>query len=71
MTKLTQLVTAEGCASFDDLVERYVRDGVCAGICMNAGCAYTTHVEADQDRGWCEVCGTTTVKSAFVLAGVI
>jgi len=41
------------------------------GICTNDGCDYTTDVEPDQDRGWCEVCGTNLVKSAPVLAGII
>jgi hypothetical protein len=34
-------------------------------------CDYATEVEPDQDRGWCESCGTNTVKSALILAGLI
>jgi hypothetical protein len=71
MTKLTRLVAVEGYASVADLLERSVCDSVCPGICTNDGCAYTTGVEPDQDRGWCEACGTNTVKSALVLAGLI
>jgi hypothetical protein len=41
------------------------------GICMNPGCLYTAEVEPDQRQGWCEVCGTTTVRSGIVLAGLI
>ena len=43
----------------------------CPAICMNEGCDYTTDMEPDQDQGWCEVCGTNTVASAAILAGVI
>jgi hypothetical protein len=38
---------------------------------MNAGCDYTAEMEPDQDRGWCEVCNTNSMKSALVLAGII
>jgi hypothetical protein len=38
---------------------------------MNTGCHYTTEVEPDQSRGYCEVCGTQTVKAALILAGII
>jgi rRNA maturation endonuclease Nob1 len=27
--------------------------------------------EPDQDQGWCESCGTNTVKSALILASLI
>jgi hypothetical protein len=40
-------------------------------ICVTDGCDYTCEMEPDQDRGWCEVCSTNTVKSALVLAGLI
>lgn len=40
-------------------------------ICMNEDCDYTTYMEPDQDRGWCDECGTNTVKSIEVLLGVI
>jgi hypothetical protein len=38
---------------------------------MNEGCDYTTDMEPDQDRGWCDECGTNSMTSAMVLAGVI
>ena len=71
MTKLTRLVAAEAYDSLDDLLAEAVFDSVCPGICMNADCTYTTDVEPDQDRGWCEACGTNSVKSALILAGLI
>lgn len=39
------------------------------GICPH--CGYTTDVEPDQDRGWCEECEAQTVKSALILAGIM
>ena len=53
------------------MLERAVMDSVCKGICMIQGCSYTTDVEPDQTEGYCEVCGTTTVRSCLSLAGVI
>jgi hypothetical protein len=69
--KLRTLMEIEG---YDDLVAFLIDNGtdsVCPGICVNNGCDFTTEVEPDQDRGHCEVCGTQTVKSALVLAGLI
>jgi hypothetical protein len=49
------------CASFDSMT---------GGICTNDGCDFTTDVETDCARGFCEVCGTKTVASCLVLAGI-
>jgi hypothetical protein len=38
---------------------------------LNEGCDYTAEMEPDQTQGWCEACGTNTVASALVLAGLI
>ena len=38
---------------------------------MNPSCSYTTEMEPDQDAGFCEECGTQTVKSAPILAGLM
>ena len=40
-------------------------------ICMNDDCDYTTDIEPDNSRGWCECCNTNTVASALMLAGYI
>jgi hypothetical protein len=69
--KLDRLVEIEGYDSFDDLLPAVAADSVCPAICLNDGCDYTAEMEPDQDRGWCEVCGTNTVASALVLAGII
>lgn len=71
MTKLEQLIEIEGYDSIEALAQAVVCDSVSPGICTNEGCSFTTEVEPDQDRGYCEECGTQTVKSALVLAGII
>ena len=69
--KLDELVDAESFDSLDNLLLAVISDSVSPGICMNPGCRYTTEVEPDQSQGYCEICGTRTVKSALVLAGII
>jgi hypothetical protein len=55
----------------DDLLERATFDSVSPAICINPGCDYTTEMEPDQTRGWCEECAQNTVQSALILAGLI
>ena len=69
--KLEQLVEFEGYEGLDELLAASIADSVSPAICLNDGCDYTAEMEPDQDRGWCEVCGTNTVASALVLAGII
>lgn len=69
--KCQTLAEIEGFNSIEDLLEAFIIDSVCPGICMNDDCDYTTEVEPDQDRGWCEECETNTVKSAMVIMGII
>jgi hypothetical protein len=69
--KLQKLVTIEGFKDDTSLFEAVVFDTVCPAICINDGCDYSAEMEPDQDRGWCEVCGTNSMKSALVLAGLI
>ena len=71
MDKLEQLALEFGFATVYDMLEDYGFDCVMPAICMNPGCDYSTEYEPDKDRGWCECCGTNTVKSAAVLAGII
>ena len=69
--KLMKLCEAEGLTSLDDLLQAAATDSVCPAICMTEGCDYTTEMEPDQDKGYCEVCGGNTVTSALILAGFI
>lgn len=69
-TKLQQLLDIEAMTK-TEMAEHALFEGTCPGICMNPGCDYTTFYEPDQTEGWCECCGTNTVKSGLVLAGLI
>jgi hypothetical protein len=70
-SKLQTLTTDWGYQAPEDLIEDYMFDGLMPAICINEGCDYSTEYEPDQDQGWCESCGTNTVQSATILAGVI
>ena len=69
--KLAKLVEVEGFEDEGELFAAAMSDSVSPAICTNDGCDYTAEMEPDQDRGWCEACGTNTVASALVLAGII
>jgi len=58
-------------SSVEELLEEWGVDSVAPGVCMNPGCDYSTEYEPDQRRGWCEVCGTQSVRSFLVLLGVV
>ncbi|HLK16432.1 MAG TPA: hypothetical protein VKT78_16620 [Fimbriimonadaceae bacterium] len=68
--KLQILSESEG-LSAEELAQAALLDGVCAAICIREGCDYTTEMEPDQDRGYCEVCGHNCVQSCLVLMGII
>jgi len=75
MDKFETLMNIEGYVDSMEFLEHEcmgfgLRVGV-PSICMNEGCDYTTDMEPDQDRGWCEECKTNTVKSALVLYRII
>lgn len=69
--KLQKLVELEGYDDDTDLIADAVSDIVCPAICMNESCDYVAEMEPDQSRGWCEECGTNSMKSALVLVGII
>ena len=72
--KLAKLCEIEGFEDENELFAAAMTDSVCPAICCNPDnpdCDYTAEMEPDQDRGWCEVCGTNTVASALVLGGII
>lgn len=70
-SKLEQLAHSEGFDDSLEMMQQYITDSVAPGICMNDGCSYTVQVEPDQCEGYCEQCGTNTVKSCMILAGVV
>jgi hypothetical protein len=72
--KLSKLCEIEGFEDENSLFAAAMTDSVCPAICCNPDnpeCDYTTEMEPDQDRGWCEVCGTNTMVSGLVLGGII
>ena len=71
MGKLKRLADDYGFKDVMDMFEAATFDSVSPGICMNNGCSYSTEVEPDQERGWCEECGTNSVRSALILGGII
>ncbi|SMD02415.1 MULTISPECIES: hypothetical protein [Primorskyibacter] len=68
---LETLAETEGYTTTDALLEDSVFDSLCPAICTNPGCGYTSNLEPDQDRGWCEICSENSMKSALILAGLI
>ena len=69
--KLMKLCDLEGYKRLHDLLRASTTDSLCPAICMTEGCDYTTEMEPDQDRGWCEECQAGTMVSALVLSGII
>ena len=67
--KLDELIQIEGYSNTRDWLNDNMLSGTVEGICITKDCDYTTPVEPDQGRGFCEVCRTRTVKSGLVLAG--
>jgi hypothetical protein len=67
--KLKQILESEGYDTLDALLDAVITDSVSPAACLN--CSYTTEMEPDQDRGYCENCETNTVVSALVLAGLV
>ena len=70
MSKLRTLAEIEG-MEIEEMLEEATFDSVAYGICKTPNCDYTTQVEPDQTRGWCEECDEGTVASCLILAGLI
>ena len=66
---LRQAADAYGYESIQDMYAAAVCDSVSPAICRE--CGYTTDMEPDQDRGWCDECEKNTVVSVLVLGGLI
>ena len=63
---------AETCdLSVAAFIEEYALEDLVPGICMNPDCDFTADYEPDQREGWCEECGTGSVRSGLILAGMI
>lgn len=71
MSKAQECAEQYGFDSPFELMEEYITDSICPGICTNPDCDCTTNVEPDSSSGYCEVCETQTVASVMILEGVI
>jgi len=69
--KIFDIVDIYGVNSVQELIDQFGDDSISPGICYNEDCDYTTEVEPDCSDGYCEDCGTNTVKSFHVILGVI
>jgi hypothetical protein len=62
--KLAKLIEIDGFDSIEELMEAVFSDAVSPAICMNEDCNFTSEMEPDQDRGWCDECHTSSVACA-------
>jgi hypothetical protein len=69
--KLAKLLAAEGYETLEAMAAAVLSDAVSPAICTEPDCDYTTEMEPDQDAGYCELCGKSTVIAALVLAELI
>lgn len=69
--KLKELAKQWGYDDSEEFVADHMFGSTTPGICMHAMCDYTTDVEPDQNRGYCEICQDKSVKSGLILAGVV
>jgi len=69
--KLNALLRLKGYENLSALSEACAGARVVPGICTQLSCDFVRDMAPDQDRGWCPRCGTSSMKSAFVLAGLI
>ena len=70
--KLSILADIEGFDSVEDMLEEATFDSVTCGICTNEGCdATTSRIEPDGHGMLCENCGTNTIDSCLIIAGLI
>jgi hypothetical protein len=68
---LLQKVAADGgFATTMEMLEHYAIDSVVPGICIICG-GIDDSIEPDREDACCDECGTDTVKSVLVIAGVI
>ena len=71
MDKAQVLAESFGYSDSFDCLESSMFDSISPAICTNNNCDYTTELEPDSTRGFCECCNTNTVASILVLCGVI
>jgi hypothetical protein len=70
-TKLSRLARIEGFDDPMDLLESVGYDSVMPGMCTNDGCTYYYDGLEPDGTADCPDCGTHSVESALLLAGLI
>lgn len=68
--KLQKLAEIEGYESVQHLLRAAIHDSVVPAICAAPDCDYTTEMEPDQNRRYCEECRKQTVQSCLILAEI-
>lgn len=68
--KLQQLAESEG-KDIMDMLEGAVMGDDCPAVCTNDDCDYSTNAEPDAQSYECPVCGTKTVTSCLIVAGIM
>lgn len=71
LDKLELLAELRGFEDAEHLLDEFVLEVICPGICINEECEYIIYVGSDTDNSLCEICQTETVVSAFVLADIV
>lgn len=70
MSQLETLARLEGMTVMA-MLERATFDSVVPAICTNPGCEFTEQLEPDAQGCRCGECGTDTVSSCLIIAGLV
>ena len=71
MGTINDLMEEYGADEVYELAEEFENSAGVPCICTNPGCTYTAELEPDCTSGYCENCKTQTVKSFYVMLGII
>jgi len=66
---LHQAANDFGFETMEEMFAAACCDSIVPAICYR--CGYTTEMEPDQARGWCEECEKNSVVSVLILGGLI
>ena len=68
---LRTLAKRNGYPSVIELLKVAAVDNICPAICINEDCDYSSDLESDQEKGWCDECQANTMQSFLIIAGLI
>jgi len=66
---MDELLEEYGMDDIMQFISEFGHDSIVPGICTECGASY--EYEPDQDKGFCEECGSNTVVSGLILMGVM